>query len=124
MDTLAVIPATITKIINNDPGIEYNVNRIISEPPSFQVYVKPDGTFADKLYVNHTVTLRINTGTLEDVVVIPSSIIIGFGSDHVIKVVKDGKIINRLITIGYEDKQEGTVVVTSGLRPGESVLVN
>lgn len=123
-DTRTEIPATVTRIINTDPGVEANSNRILYYPPAFQLDIKPDGDYPDKLYLDHSVALKIHTGTLEDAVVIPETLIRGFGNDHIVKVVKGDQIINRSVTIGFEDKQEGIVVITSGLRAGESVLAN
>lgn len=123
-DTRTEIPATITRIINTDPGIVNNPRRILSAPPPFLVYVKPDGLNADKLNLDRKVILRINTGTLENVIVLPKSAIRGPNNGHTVKVLKGEKIINRNITIGYEDKEKNTVAVTSGLRPGESVVIN
>jgi multidrug efflux pump subunit AcrA (membrane-fusion protein) len=124
MDKRTEIPATITRIINTDPGVLDNSNRIIANPPTFRVYVKPDGIFADKLYIDDTVIRSINTGKLENVVVLPTSSIGGLGIDHAVKVVKCEKIITRRITTGYEDNEEDIVVIISGLRPGESIIVN
>jgi multidrug efflux pump subunit AcrA (membrane-fusion protein) len=123
-DTRTEIPATITGIINTDPGIQANPNRILSAPPPFRVYVKPDGIYADKLIADNTVTLMINTEKLENAVVLPKSAVRGFGADHMIKVVKGEKIITRRVTTGYEDNEEDIVVITSGLRPGESILLD
>ncbi len=123
-DTLTEIPATITKIINTDPGILDNPGRNLSAPPPFLVYVKPDGIHADKLKVDHNITLRINTGKLENVVVLPKTAIRGFGNDFMIKVLKGEKLITRRVTTGYEEKEEDIVVITSGLLPGESILQN
>lgn len=123
-DTKTEIPATITGIINTDPGVQDNPNRILSAPPPFRVSVKPDGIYADKLFVDRTVILRINTGTLENVIVLPKSAIRGFGKDLIVKVVKGEKLITRRVTTGYEDKEENIVVITSGLRPGESVILD
>jgi hypothetical protein len=81
MNKKTEVPATITKIINTDPGIQSNPKRILAAPPPFLVSVKPDGEYADKLILDSTVTLRINTGKLEDVVVLPISAIRGFGED-------------------------------------------
>lgn len=123
-DERTEIPATITKIINTDPGVQDDPNRILSVSPPFQIYVKPDKIDADKLKVDHKVILSIHTGKLENVIVLPKSVIRGSGKDHIVKVVKGDKITNRNITTGYEDNDEKVVVVTSGLRPGESILLD
>lgn len=123
-ETRIEIPATITGIINTDPGILANANRSLSSPPPFRLCVKPDSEYAFKLYVDRTLTLRINTGKLENVVVLPKSAIRGFGKDFIVSVVKGEKVINRRITTGYEDNDESIVVITSGLRPGESVILD
>lgn len=123
-DEKTEIPATITKIINTDPGVQDNPNRVLSATPPFQVYVKPDGINADKLKVDYKVVLSINTGKLENVVVLPKSVIRGSGKDHIVKVVKGDKITNRYVITGYEDYEEKIVVINSGLLPGESVLLD
>lgn len=122
-DTRTEIPATITEIVNMDPGILDNPNRILSEPPPFRVYIKPDGSYPDKLNVDRSVTLSINMRTLENAVILPKTAIRGYGQDFLIKVVKGEKVITRRVTTGYQDNEEGIVVITSGLLPGESVLM-
>jgi hypothetical protein len=123
-DKLTEIPATITQIVNVDPGVQANPSRIISAPPPFYVYVKPDGDYTDKLFADHSVTLKISTGKLDNVIVLPVSAVITVGSDQIVKVKKGEKAIARRVTTGYIDPEERTVVVTSGLRPGESVILD
>ena len=117
------IPATITKIISTDNGIQNNPNRILSAPPPFKVEIKPDGKDVDKLSVDRTVVLRIKNGTYDNVVVIPKAAIIGSENDCMIKVVKGDKIINRRIITNYVDRESNVAVITSGLLAGESVLL-
>lgn len=121
-DTYTEIPATITEIINTDPGVSDDPNRILSAPPPFKVTVKPDGLNADKLSADRTVTLRIKTRTLENVVVLPWKALRGYEKDHLVKVVKGDKVITRSVTTGYESKEDDIVVIKSGLLPGESII--
>lgn len=120
----AEIPATVTSIINTDPGVLDDANRILASAPPFQLCIKPDEPDPDKLFVDHSLTLRIKTGELENAIVLPKDVIRGFGNDRIVKVVKGDKIINRLVTIGFENNKEGTVIITSGIRPGENILAD
>lgn len=117
------IPATITGITNVDPGVESSPYRDLSAQP-FKVTVKPDGLNADMLEVDRKVTLRIKTESLENVVVLPNEAIRGYDDEHLVKVVKGDKIITRRVTTGFVNKEEDIVEITSGLLPGESVLLN
>jgi macrolide-specific efflux system membrane fusion protein len=124
MDTRTEIPATITKIVNTDPGVLNDPNRILASSPAFQIYIKPEGPDVDKLFLDRSVTLRINTGKLENAVVLPESAVRSYGQDRIVKVIKGDKTITRLVTIGYENKAEDIVVITNGLRPGENILAD
>ncbi len=118
------IPATITKIVSTDNGIQDNPNRILSAPTPFKVVIKPDGKDAEKLSVDRTVVFRINNGTYDNAVVLPKTAIIGSGNDTMIKVMKGDKIINRRVVTSYIDRESNDVVISSGLLAGEKVLVN
>lgn len=122
-ETRTEIPATITEIVNTDPGVVGNPNRILSESPPFRVYIKPDGYYPDKLVVDRTVVLSINMRTLKNAVVLPKTAIHGFGQDFLVKVVKGDKVVTRRVITGYQDNEEEIVVITSGLLAGESVLM-
>ena len=118
-----LIPATITKIISTDNGIQDNPDRSLSSPPPFKVVLKPDGKDEDKLNVGRDIILRINNGTYDNVIVLPKAAIVGSDDDCMVKVVKDDKIIYRRVITGYEDRDNNVVVITSGLLKGESVLL-
>lgn len=118
------IPATVTKIISTDPGVQANPNRSLSSPPPIQLCAKADGEKADQLHADRSITLRVNAGKLEDAVILPKSAIRGYRDDNMIKIMVGGKIINRRVVIGYEDKEEEIVVIFSGLRPGETVVMD
>lgn len=122
--TETIIPGTITQIINTDPGIENVATRIPNQPPPFQLYIKPEGPDVGKLSLDHKVVLRISKKELKDVVVIPEKALKGFGNDRTVKVMVGEKVINRRVTTGYMNKKENIVVITSGLRAGESVLLD
>ena len=119
-----MIPATITEIINTDPGVQEDPNRVLSLPAPFRLIIKPDGENADLLSIDRTVTLSINTGVLEDAVVLPKTALSGLDNIKMVKVMKGEKIITRKVTISYVYDDDKIVVITNGLRPGEQVVSN
>lgn len=123
-DTKLVIPATITEIVSLDPGIEQSPDRVPGGPVPFVLMIKPEGKDADNLKIGDSVSLRIKTGTNENVVVLPENAIQQFGNDYMIQVLKNDKVINRFVKLGFRDPEEDFVVITSGLLPGEKVILN
>ncbi len=117
------IPATVSKIINTDNGLESDKDRFLSEPIPFKLVIIPDGKDADKLSEGRTVVFRIKTGTYDNAVVLPTRAIIGSGEDTMIKVMKGEKIINRRVVTDYVDRESNVVVISSGLLTGERVLL-
>lgn len=119
------LPVTITKIVNTTPGYSKDQNRNDSsnDIPLFYVLARPEGKVPDDLAVDDSVLLMINTGKIEKAVIIPKVALAGFADDTIVKVIKNGKVTKRTVVTGYEDKTAEIVVITSGLRPGESVIV-
>lgn len=123
-DKRTEIPARISKIINTDPGVENNSNRLLTAPAPFRLEIKADEGYNDLFVVYRTLTLVFNTGIIENAVIVPKTAIKGTGDDRSVKLLKGNKVISRRVRTGAETSDKEHIVVTSGLRAGENVIVN
>lgn len=120
------VPLTVIQVINSEPGLKTNdMSPVLSnEAPPLQLRLKVVDPSSANLSPNQVSTIKINAGKLENVIVVPRDAVSGFGEDTIVKVIKNGKVTKRLVTTGYEDKDSKIIVITSGLREGESVIVD
>jgi len=59
---------------------------------------------------------------LTDVLVIPVNAVRGAGEEASVLVVEDGVVVRRPVELGARDDQQGVVVITDGLQPGDQVI--
>lgn len=77
----------------------------------------PDGALRPGMMVE----ARLDRGALEDALVVPLSAVIPKKGEHVVFVVRDGRVVRRTVQLGVW--MDGEVVVRSGLAPGERIAV-
>lgn len=102
------------RITRISPAVEPGTNQI-------QVYAmvpNVGGTLVSGLYAEG----RIATGSREAVTV-PSNAVTMQGREAFVTVVDRGRALRQRVEVGDRDQQTGTVQITSGLQPGETVLV-
>jgi membrane fusion protein (multidrug efflux system) len=109
------------------PGREFrgSVSRIepMANPQTRQVgvYVRmknPGGIVGGQF-----ATGRIIGQAAQEATVIPEAAVRGAGSDTHVLVVQNGRVVKKVITLGAADPSTGRVAVTTGLQPGEIVIV-
>ena len=77
----------------------------------------PEGLLRPGMFMNVSLEVAIR----ENAVVIPEEAIVGEGARQVVFVIANGRAERRVIEIGQ--RQQGTVEVSQGLRPGEQIVV-
>lgn len=68
-------------------------------------------------------TGRILGQSTQEATVIPESAVRGAGADTHVLVIQNGRVAKRIVTLGAADPSTGMVAVSSGLQPGEMVIV-
>ena len=110
------------------PGREFrgSVSRIepMANPQTRQVgvYVRmknPGGIVGGQF-----ATGRIVGQSTQEATVIPEAAVRGEGTNTHVLVIQNGRVAKRPITLGAADPTAGVVAVTSGLQPGEMVIVS
>lgn len=77
----------------------------------------PDAVLRPGMFMN----VALEVATRENTVLVPEEAIVGEGPRQIAFIVRDGRIDRRLVQIGQ--RQDGSVEVTEGLRPGEILVV-
>ena len=68
-------------------------------------------------------TGRILAESTQEATVIPEAAVRGAGNDTHVMVIQNNRVAKRLVTLGAADPSTGMVAVSSGLQPGEMVIV-
>lgn len=121
------VPLTVIRVINADPGVKINGigTPISNEAPPLHLRLKlTDPAAVENFGASQSGKIKINAGKLENVIIVPTGAVSGFGEDTIVKVIRNGRVTKRIVTTGYENKESKTIVITSGLREGESVIID